>query len=314
MLETSARLLRLLALLQSRRDWQGSELADELRISPRTVRRDIDRLRELGYPVNATTGSFGGYRLGAGAELPPLLLDDNEAVAVAAALRTTPVTGLEEISLRALLKLEQVLPSRLRHRVSALEHVEQVPRVHQAPAVDPELLSTLAAVCRDSDTIRFDYTAHDGTPTRRRTEPHRLVSWGLRWYLVAWDLDRADWRSFRVDRISPPAPPFGPRFAPREIDATTYVATRVGSAIWRFHARVLIHAPAADVTARITPSVGTVTPTGDTTCVLETGSDSVENLAVWIGMLGFDFEVTSPPELVAHVRTLAARYARAVQD
>lgn len=314
MLETSARLLRLLALLQSRRDWQGSELADELRISPRTVRRDIDRLRELGYPVNATTGSSGGYRLGAGAELPPLLLDDNEAVAVAVALRTTPVTGLEEVSLRALLKLEQVLPSRLRHRVSALNHVEQVPRDYQAPAVDPELLTTLAAACRDSETLRFDYTSHDGTPTRRRAEPHRLVNWGLRWYLVAWDLDRTDWRNFRVDRITPPTPPHGPRFTPRDIDATTYVATKVGSAVWRFQARVLVHAPAADVTARINPSVGTVEPVDDTTCVLATGSDSVEHLAVWIGMLGYDFEVTSPPELVAHVRSLAARYARAVQD
>ncbi len=314
MLETSARLLRLLALLQSRRDWQGSELADELHISPRTVRRDVDRLRELGYPVNATTGSFGGYRLGAGAELPPLLLDDNEAVAVAVALRTTPVTGLEEVSLRALLKLEQVLPSRLRHHVSALEHVEQVPRDHPAPAVDPELLTTLATVCRDSETIRFDYHSHDGTPTRRRAEPHRLVNWGRRWYLVAWDCDRADWRSFRVDRITPPAPPFGPRFTPRELDATTFVASRVTSAAWRFQARVLIHAPAAEVAARINAAIGTVEAVDPSTCLLVTGSDSVETLAVWIGMLGFDFEITSPPELVQHVRTLAARYARAVQD
>ncbi|HEX7307703.1 YafY family protein [Lentzea sp.] len=314
MLETSARLLRLLALLQSRRDWQGSELADELRISPRTVRRDVDRLRELGYPVNATTGSFGGYRLGAGAELPPLLLDDNEAVAVAVALRTAPVTGLEEVSLRALLKLEQVLPSRLRHRVSAFEHVEQVPRDHAAPALDPELLTTLAAVTRDSETIRFDYRSHDGVPTRRRVEPHRLVNWGRRWYLVAWDLDRADWRSFRVDRITPPTPPHGPRFTARTFDATTFVASRVASAAWRFQARVTVHAPAAAVAARINSTIGTVEAVDDDSCVLVTGSDSVENLAVWIGMLGFDFEVTSPPELVAHVRSLAARYTRAVQD
>ncbi|HUQ57594.1 YafY family protein [Lentzea sp.] len=314
MLETSARLLRLLALLQSRRDWQGGELADELRISPRTVRRDVDRLRELGYPVNATTGSFGGYRLGAGAELPPLLLDDNEAVAVAVALRTTPVTGLEEVSLRALLKLEQVLPSRLRHRVSAFEHVEQVPRDHVAAAVDPQLLTTLAAVSRDSETIRFDYTSHDGAPTRRRVEPHRLVNWGRRWYLVAWDCDRADWRSFRVDRITAPTPPYGPRFTPRSFDATTFIASRVTSAAWRFQARVVVRAPAADVAARINAAIGTVEAVDDSSCVLVTGSDSVESLAVWIGMLGFDFEVTSPPELVEHVRTLAARYTRAVED
>jgi predicted DNA-binding transcriptional regulator YafY len=314
MLETSARLLRLLALLQSRRDWQGSELADELQISPRTVRRDVDRLRELGYPVNATTGSFGGYRLGAGAELPPLLLDDNEAVAVAAALRTNAVTGLEEVSLRALLKLEQVLPSRLRHRVSALQHVESVPRDSSAPALDPELLSVLAAACRDSDTIRFDYNSHHGTPSRRRVEPHRLVNWGRRWYLVAWDCDRADWRSFRVDRMNPPQPPFGPRFTPRDFDATTYVASSASSAAWRCQARVLVHAPAEEVAARITAAVGTVEAVDERSCVLVTGADSVETMAVWIGMLGHDFEVTSPPELVAHVRTLAARYARAVQD
>ena len=314
MLETSARLLRLLALLQSRRDWQGSELADELQISPRTVRRDVDRLRELGYPVNATTGSFGGYRLGAGAEQPPLLLDDNEAVAVAAALRTNAVTGLEEVSLRALLKLEQVLPSRLRHRVSALQHVESVPRDSAAPALDPELLSTLAAACRDSDTLRFDYNSHDGTPSRRRVEPHRLVNWGRRWYLVAWDCDKADWRSFRVDRIVPPQPPFGPRFTPRDFDATTYVASSSSAAAWRVQARILVHAPADAVAARISPAVGTVEAVDDTSCVLVTGADSVETMAVWIGMLGHDFEVTSPPELVAHVRTLAARYARAVQD
>lgn len=314
MLETSARLLRLLALLQSRRDWQGADLADELGISQRTVRRDIDRLRELGYPVNATTGTFGGYRLGAGAELPPLLLDDNEAVAVAASLRTTPVTGMEEVSLRALLKLEQVLPSRLRHRVSALQTVESVPRDTPGPSIDPELLSVLAGVCRDSETIRFDYSAHDGTATRRRVEPHRLVNWGRRWYLVAWDLDRADWRSFRVDRISPPAPPFGPRFPPRDFDATTYIASSTTAAAWRFRARVLVHAPAADVATRINPAIGTVEAVDAQSSVLVTGADSVETLAVWIGMLGYDFEVTSPPELVAHVRTLAARYARAVQD
>ncbi|MCG8927155.1 YafY family protein [Lentzea sp. CC55] len=314
MLETSARLLRLLALLQSRRDWQGSELADELRVSPRTVRRDVDRLRELGYPVNATTGSFGGYRLGAGAELPPLLLDDNEAVAVAAALRANPVTGLQEVSLRALLKLEQVLPSRLRHRVAALDQVESVPHDHPAPALDPELLSTLAAACRDSDTLRFDYRSHDGTATRRRVEPHRLVNWGRRWYLVAFDAEKQDWRSFRVDRIDPPRPPHGPRFTPREFDATGYVASRVSQAAWRFQARVLVHAPADAAAARIHAAVGTVEAVDDTTCVLDVGSDSVETLAVWLGALGFDFEVTSPPELVAHVRSLAARYARAVQD
>ena len=203
---TSARLLRLLSLLQTPRDWTGMELADRLEVSARTIRNDIDRLRALGYPVHATRGSIGGYRLEAGATLPPLLLDDEEAVAVAIGLRTATggsVTGIEETSLRALAKLEQVLPPRLRSRVNTLQTYTLHIRHRSGPSVDPAILSELAAACRDHRGLRFDYADRRGEPTQRRVEPYRLVNWDQRWYLVAWDIDRGDWRTFRVDRMRP---------------------------------------------------------------------------------------------------------------
>lgn len=217
MLETSARLLRLLSLLQAHREWSGADLADRLGVTSRTIRRDVDRLRELGYPVNASPGTGGGYQLGAGAELPPLLLDDDEAVAVAVGLRTAAGQGIEgigETSVRALAKLEQVLPSRLRRRVSAL-NTFTVPMLRgpQPSAVDPGVLTELANACRDGERLRFEYRDHGGSPTRRNVEPHRLVCTERRWYLVAWDVDRDDWRTFRADRITP-TPPHGPRFTP----------------------------------------------------------------------------------------------------
>src|SRR5215218_2209561 len=234
MLETSARLLRLLSLLQARRDWTGPELAARLGVSPRTLRRDMDKLRGLGYPVDATPGTAGGYRLGAGAMLPPLLLDDEEAVAVAIGLRTAAggtITGIEETSVRALAKLEQVLPSRLRHRVTAL-HAVTVPLSPGGAQVDPDTLTALAAACRDHQRLRFDYRSHDGTATVRITEPHRLVHTGRRWYLVAWDVERDDWRTFRVDRVTPRIPT-GPRFAPRalpDLDVGGYTSYAVSTA------------------------------------------------------------------------------------
>lgn len=217
MLETSARLLRLLSLLQAHREWSGPDLADRLGVTPRTIRRDVDRLRELGYPVNASPGTGGGYQLGAGAELPPLLLDDDEAVAVAVGLRTAAGQGIEgigETSVSALAKLEQVLPNRLRRRVGAL-NAFTVPMLRdpQPSAVDPGVLTELANACRDRERLRFDYRDHGGSPTRRTVEPHRLVCTERRWYLVAWDVDRDDWRTFRADRITP-RPPHGPRFTP----------------------------------------------------------------------------------------------------
>lgn len=317
MLDTSARLLRLLSLLQAPRDWTGTELADRLEVSARTVRNDVERLRNLGYPVHASRGPVGGYRLGAGAALPPLLLDDEEAVAVALSLRTATsgaIAGVEETSLRALAKLEQVLPSRLRQRVNALQsHTIPVPRYDGAPTAAPEVLSTLALACRHRETLRFDYRSHDGEVTRRRAEPYRLANWGRRWYLVAFDLDRADWRTFRVDRLEPRTPT-GPRFRPRDLpeqDLASYVSRRVSAAAWRYRARVTVHAPAAEVVARINPAVGVVTAVDEASCVLDTGADTVESLAVHLGLLGCDFEVTDPPELVAHLRELTSRYARA---
>jgi predicted DNA-binding transcriptional regulator YafY len=320
MLETSARLLRLLALLQTRADWTGAELAGKLGVTGRTVRNDVERLRELGYPVHATRGAVGGYRLGAGAALPPLLLDDEEAVAVAVGLRTATggaIAGIEESSLRALAKLEQVLPSRLRRRVNALQaYTVPVPRDGGGPVVDPAVLTLLAGACRDHERLRFDYRDHGGAAGLRVAEPYRLVNWGRRWYLVAFDVDRGDWRTFRVDRIEPRTPT-GPRFTPRELpegDVAAYVSRRVSAAAWRYRARVTVRAPAATIAERITPAVGTVEAVDEHTCVLDTGADTVETLAVHLGLLGADFTVDGPPELVAHLRELSARYGRAVMD
>jgi predicted DNA-binding transcriptional regulator YafY len=315
MLETSARLLRLLSLLQARRDWTGRELADRLGVTTRTVRNDVDRLRRLGYPVHATPGVAGGYRLGAGAALPPLLLDDDEAVAVAVGLRTAAggaVTGIEETSLRALAKLEQVLPARLRRRVTALQS-STVAITGPGPTVDPAVLTAIAGACRDHERLRFDYRDHDGAISRRTVEPHRLVCWGRRWYLVAWDTQRQDWRTFRADRIEPRTPT-GPRFPPRDPpdgDVAAYVTLNVGSATWRYRASVRLHAPADVVAAKLPFTLGPVQALDENTCLLNAGSDSPHMLAVYLGMLDVDFEITDPPELVAAFRTLADRYQRA---
>src|SRR3954454_10147567 len=219
MSETSSRLLERVSLLQGRRDWPGNELADRLEVSARTIRRDIDRLRTLGYPVESMTGPAGGYQLRAGAAMPPLLLHDDEAIAIAVALRTaagSSVAGVEETAVRALVKLEQVLPAHLRRRVQALGRATQTLQVYGGPTVDPQCLTVLAAAVRDRERVRFAYTARDRMDTRREAEPHSLVNAGRRWYLVAWDRDRADWRTFRVDRIARPQSS-GVRFTPREL-------------------------------------------------------------------------------------------------
>src|SRR5437016_8160914 len=220
MLETSARLLRLLSLLQARRDWTGTELATRLGVTARTIRNDVDRLRGLGYPVDARPGVAGGYRLGAGGVLPPLLLDDDEAVAVAIGLRTAAsgsIAGIEETSIRALAKLQQVLPSRLRHRVSAFQSYA-LAMPSRGPRVDPDVLTVIASACRDHERLRFDYRAHSGTASRRTVEPYRLVNDRRRWYLVAWDTDRDAWRTFRVDRIELRTTAV-PRLKPRALPA-----------------------------------------------------------------------------------------------
>ena len=317
MFETSERLLRLLSLLQNPRDWSGAELAGRLEVTTRTVRNDIERLRSLGYPVHGTRGAQGGYRLGAGPNLPPLLLDDEEAVAVAVGLRggaAGAISGIEEISLRALLKLERVLPARLRRRVAALQSATlSVPPDRPAPAIDAGVLTTLASACQDHDRVRFRYRSHDGDATRRTVEPHRLVNWGQRWYLVAWDSGRGDWRTFRVDRIQNVLPP-GPRFLPRPLpapDLADYVAHRVSEMAWRFRARITVHAPAAVVARRIPADVGTVEEVDGRTSVLVVGADDVDTMAIYIGLLGIDFTVREPPELVARLEEVAARYLRA---
>jgi predicted DNA-binding transcriptional regulator YafY len=317
MLETSARLLRLLSLLQARRDWTSTELATRLGVTTRTVRNDVERLRALGYPVHATRGRVGGYRLEAGTSMPPLLLDDDEAVAVAIGLRTATqgaVTGIEETSLRALAKLEQVLPPRLRRQVSTLQRVTvHVRRGRLGPTVDPATLTEIARLARDHFTLRFDYSDRRQEASQRRVEPYRIVNAGQRWYLVAWDLDRTDWRTFRVDRIREGMSP-GPRFAPRELtdaDAEALVARGIPPEARRHQARVTVHAPADGLLERFGPWLGTVTPLDESSCVIHTGADSVEQLAAWLGMLGVDFSVSEPPELVAALRVLAERVATA---
>ncbi|MGH3149696.1 MAG: helix-turn-helix transcriptional regulator [Streptosporangiaceae bacterium] len=315
MLETSARLLRLLSLLQARRDWTGAELAGRLGVGLRTVRRDIDRLRDLGYPVDATPGVAGGYRLGTGAMLPPLLLDDEEAVAVAISLHTATtgsVAGLEETALRALTKLQQTLPSRLRHRVSAF-HATTVPLAGPAGRVDPDLLTAIAAACRDQRRLRLGYPGRDGVAIRH-IEPHRLVHTPRRWYLLAWDLDRAGWRTFRVDRVAGPPGPPGARFTPRPLpadDVAAYVSHSISSAPYRYQARILMHAPLDAVAQRSSPAAGRLEAAGPDACILHTGSNSLDELALYVAVKGFDFQVLDPPELADTLRALAGRLRRA---
>jgi predicted DNA-binding transcriptional regulator YafY len=316
MLETSARLLRLLSLLQARRDWTSAELATRLGVTTRTIRNDVGRLRGLGYPVDARPGVAGGYRLGAGGTMPPLLLDEEEAVAVAIGLRTAAsgsIAGIEETSVRALAKLQQVLPSRLRRQVSAFQSYA-LPVPARGPQVDPEVLTVIASACRDHERLRFDYRAHSGAASRRSVEPYRLVNDRRRWYLVAWDADRDDWRTFRVDRIEPRTPA-GPRFTPRALPPDHQIAAQVargaGQAAWQYRARVIVHAPAAYVRGRL-PIPVEVEPLGEGRCVFEPGSDHPEMLALYLGMLDADFTVVDSPELVDALRKLTGRYQRAI--
>ncbi|WP_405642397.1 helix-turn-helix transcriptional regulator [Streptomyces sp. NBC_00019] len=318
MLETSARLLRLLSLLQAHRDWSGADLAERLGVTPRTVRRDVDRLRELGYPVNASPGTGGGYQLGAGAELPPLLLDDDEAVAVAVGLRTAAGQGIEgigETSVRALAKLEQVLPSRLRRRVGAL-NAFTVPMLRgpQPSAVDPAVLTELANLCRDAERLRFAYRSHNGDSTRRTVEPHRLVCTERRWYLVAWDLDRDDWRTFRVDRIIP-KPPHGPRFTPRTPpaeDLAAFVSRGVSTRAYAAQAVVRLLVPLEEAVERVSPSAGQLEADGPDACILRTGAASLDVMVIHVMLMGFEFEVLEPAELTEAIRTARDRLARSV--
>lgn len=316
MLESSARLLKLLSLLQTHRYWSGAELADRLEVTTRTLRRDIQRLRELGYPVQATQGT-AGYQLGTGASLPPLLLDDDEAVAVAVALRTvasSAVTRIEETSLRSLAKLEQVLPPRLRHRVHTLQSATA--RVSASgPPVSPDTLMIIADACWRHEQLRIDYTTHSGNDIRRSVNPHSLVSWGRHWYLVAWDNDRHAWRTFRVDRLTPRTPT-GPRFTPREPpdgDAVTYLSHQLSSRTWPYQATVTLHEPAQTIADRIWPGMGVIEALDGTSCLLHVGAPTPQDLVWMITSIDVEFTLTNgPPELSDALRTQAARCHNAV--
>jgi len=315
--ETSSRLLMLLGYLQSQPVWSGADLVGLLGVTDRTLRKDIERLRALGYPVDATPGPGGGYRLGRHGRLPPLLLSDDEAVAVAIGLGNAgSAPGLADASASAMAKLERTLPDRLQRRVRAVDASTEVGPANtttnepEAP-VDPDLLAQLAAAVSGREGVRFDY---DGSERPVTADPYRLVSWQQRWYLVAREHPGREWRAFRVDwmRLRFPG---APRFAPEPLEGGDYAAfvlRDVASTGWTFHARVLVDAPAQEVLARINPAVGVVETVDDDHCVLVTGADSVETVAVWIGMLGIDFHVSEPPELVEHLRVLARRYQGSV--
>ncbi|MFF3890671.1 helix-turn-helix transcriptional regulator [Streptomyces sp. NPDC001914] len=315
--DTPARLLQLLSLLQTPREWPGGELSERLGVSRRTVRRDVDRLRELGYPVQATKGADGGYRLVAGTAMPPLVLDDEEAVAIAVGLRAGAghaVAGVDEASVRALAKLEQVLPSRLRRRVSLLQAATTPLTSGDGASIAPETLTVIASAIAGPERLRFAYRSGDGTPSRRLTEPYRLVSTGRRWYLVAYDVDRDDWRTFRVDRVSEPFAT-GARFTPRELptgDAAEFLRRSMYGRQETYTFDVTFAAPAEFVAERVPTWVGAPEPVDERTCRLRaSSSDSVEWLAVRIAMVDCDFTVREPRELVEYVRELGARLSRA---
>ncbi|MBB5959231.1 putative DNA-binding transcriptional regulator YafY [Saccharothrix tamanrassetensis] len=282
-----ARMLRLLSLLQGRREWTGGELADRLGVTDRTVRRDIERLRELGYPVAGTTGTAGGYRLSSGTDLPPLLLEDDEAVAVAVGLRTAAgVAGIDESAVRALAKLEQVLPDRLRRRIRAVGTAIARISLGGGPVSDPAALGVLAAACRDREMVRF---THRGV--ERKVEPRNLVTAFRQWYLLAFDPSRQDWRTFRLDRIGMPVP-IGLRFPARELpeEPAAFVARALASAPYRFTATALVRAPADVVEARLMVALpGKVEPVSARTCRVHLRANTIEPIAADLLLVAADY-------------------------
>lgn len=307
-------MLRLLSLLQTHRYWPGPELSERLEVSARTLRRDVDRLRELGYTVDAVRGAAGGYQLRAGGSLPPLLLEDEEAVAIAVGLRTaatSAVSGTDDWSVQALSKVLSLMPPRLRRQMDAVASQTDSPGPWEgAPVFDAAVLTTLAQACRDSELLRFDYAARDAEVTHRRVEPLRLVSLGRRWYLVAYDRDRADWRSFRLDRIAVPEPT-GQRFRPRDLpaeDALAFVQQGIRRMPQRYAVRVRV-ATAADGLAAQVGRWGTVSEDGEG-CVLEMNVDDLDWPVMVLAGSGAEFVVESPPELAAKVAEVGARFSR----
>jgi predicted DNA-binding transcriptional regulator YafY len=307
-------MLRLLSLLQTHRYWSGSELSERLEVSPRTLRRDVDRLRALGYPVRASRGVAGGYQLQAGAVLPPLLLEDEEAVAIAVSLSASAggvVSGVEEVSVQALSKIVQVMPPKLRRRVKALQEYT-VPALLPGPSIDAGVLATLAQACRDDERLGFRYAARDREATDRLVEPHRLVTLGRRWYLVAYDLRRHDWRSFRIDRLSEPTLT-GVRFRQRVLpagDAATFVRQGIESARTHIAVDVRVAAP-ADAVAEVAGRWATVTPLDESSCRLQMDVDTLDWPVLLLGAIEADFEVVAPHELAERVEQVAQRFTRA---
>ena len=314
---TASRTLRLLALLQTRRLWSGPDLADHLGVSDRTLRRDVDRLRELGYPVEAQRGVDGGYRLAPGAVLPPLVLDDEEAVAIGvglqAAIQGGTVDGIEESSVRALTKIVQVLPIRLRRRIDDLATMTVPVRWDDdSSSVDAGALTSIAQTCRDSERLEFAYTGGDGRASERLVDPHRLVLLGRRWYLVAWDPSRSDWRSFRLDRMTEPRGT-GAHFPNRELpgsNAADFVRGRIGTISTRYDIEVVIHAPADVVRSRI-GRWGVVEEVDDRRCLLHMPADSLEWPMMALGVVGEEFEIISPSAMLAYAREWVGRFDRA---
>jgi predicted DNA-binding transcriptional regulator YafY len=314
MSQTTSRVLQLLGLLQSRRVWTGEELAERLGVTGRCVRRDIERLRDLGYPVQASKGHGGGYQLGAGAALPPLLLDADEAVAMAVCLGLAAggsVAGVGDSALRALSKLDQVMPARLRSQVAAVHEATVTLTPNANSPVEPEVLMTLARACRDHEHVDAGYTDRAGAVTQRRLEPYHLVTTGRRWYLLAYDRDRQDWRSLRLDRMSQVLAR-GTTFMPREApDAASYVSRSISSSPYQHIATVRYAASKEEVAQHFSPSSATIEADGTDSCVVTTGADNPETLALYLAMVGCDFEILGPPEVIAGAQVNAERLRRA---
>ncbi|MEV8215361.1 YafY family protein [Leifsonia sp. NPDC077715] len=318
MASTGSRALQLLSLLQNHRYWPGHELADRLGISPRTLRRDVERLRDLGYPVDATRGVAGGYQLAAGASLPPLVVDDDEAVALAVGLRTAAqsgIAGVDEASVRALAKVVQVMPPRLRRRVDALRMTTLTTALGPGPTADAGILTVLAQACRDEERIDFAYVARDGQASTRTVEPHRLVSIERRWYLVAYDLTRFDWRSFRLDRIADPKPT-GHRFRPRALpaeDAAEYVRASLHTAIEPLIVEAVIEA-SHDRVVDVLGRWATVEDNGDGTCAVRITADSAEWALFGLAAVDAPFRISGPEEAVVAAADWGERFTRSAAE
>lgn len=314
---TTGRVLQLLGLLQSRRVWSGEELAERLGVTGRSVRRDVERLRELGYPVHASKGHGGGYQLGAGAALPPLLLDPDEAVAMAVCLRLGAggsVAGVGESALRALSKLDQVMPSRLRSQVAAVhDATTTLTSGRSDELVEPEVLMTLARAARDHEHVSTGYVDRAGNVSDRRLEPYRLVTTGRRWYLLCWDRDRDDWRSLRLDRMVD-VRARGTTFLPREApDAASYVRRAITASPYRYVAKVRYFAAKETVAQSFSSTSAEIEADGPDACLVTVGADDAERMVPWLALPAADFEVLEPPEVVAAVRAVAERLVRAAR-